>query len=71
MGFSLKHFPLYEYHNKKFYIMRNDALDRFGTRIEKRFTLAEIIEMMKNAGLENIRHSPEPPYWCAVGYKKG
>lgn len=48
--------------------MRVDALDRFGTQLEKRFTRKEIEMMMKNAGLENIQFSEEPPYWVAIGY---
>jgi len=51
--------------------MRTDALDRFGTRLEQRFTRAEITRMMRDAGLENIRFSDGFPYWCAVGFKKG
>jgi len=30
--------PLAYYADKSFYIMRNDALDRFGTPLEQRFT---------------------------------
>jgi hypothetical protein len=50
--------------------MRTDALDRFGTRLEKRFTKIQIEEMMLRAGLENINFSNDLPFWCAVGYKK-
>ena len=50
--------------------MRTDSLDRFGTRLEQRFTKKHIERMMKNADLDNIRFSNTPPYWCAVGYKK-
>ena len=49
--------------------MRTDALDRFGTRLEKRFTQKQIREMITGAGLENIVFSKSEPYWCAVGYK--
>lgn len=48
--------------------IRPDALDRFGTRLEQRFTAAEIREMMEQAGLDRIQFS-EFPYWCAVGYR--
>jgi hypothetical protein len=47
--------------------MRNDALDRFGTPIEKRFSKAEVESMMKNAGLENVIIAATKPYWHAVG----
>jgi hypothetical protein len=51
--------------------MRTDALDRFGTRLEQRFTAAEIRQMMEEAGLEKIQFSETMPFWCAVGYKTG
>jgi SAM-dependent methyltransferase len=69
-GFGVSDFPLSIYRNKSFYTMRTDALDRFGTRLEQRFTKEQIKEMMTGAGLENIRFSEETPYWCAVGIKK-
>ncbi len=61
--------PLSSYKNKSFFIMRNDALDRFGTRLEQRFSKKEIIEMMENAGLSKITISPEVPYYHAIGEK--
>jgi ubiquinone/menaquinone biosynthesis C-methylase UbiE len=70
VGFNIENFPLASYRNLGFYVMRTDALDRFGTRLEHRFTKAEIEEMMLAAGLENIRFSEEMPFWCAVGFKK-
>ncbi len=48
--------------------MRNDALDRFGTRLEKRFTREEVIAVMVAAGLDGIKVSDSAPFWCAVGY---
>ena len=50
--------------------MRTDALDRFGTRLEQRFSYNQIKEMMLKSGLENIEFSNEEPFWCAVGYRK-
>ena len=50
--------------------MRTDALDRFGTRLEQRFTREEIKDMMKNAGLGDIEFSKSKPFWVAVGFKK-
>jgi SAM-dependent methyltransferase len=61
--------PLSQYRDKSFYTMRTDALDRFGTRLEHRFTRAEIEEMMTRCGLKNIRFGHEP-YWTAVGFKQ-
>ena len=62
--------PLFLYNDKSFYTMRTDALDRFGTRLEQRFSKNEIRQMMEEAGLEMIEFSDEIPYWCAIGYKK-
>jgi SAM-dependent methyltransferase len=63
--------PLAWYRRRSFYTMRTDALDRFGTRLEKRFSAQEIACMMERAGLDRISFSPSMPFWCAVGYKKG
>ena len=49
--------------------MKTDALDRFGTKLEKRFTKTEISEMMKEADLKNIKFSDKSPFWVAVGEK--
>jgi SAM-dependent methyltransferase len=66
-GVSTAHFPLQFYADKPFYVMRTDALDRFGTRLEQRFTRSEIERMMQAAGLSAIEFGDEAPYWCAVG----
>ncbi|HUR65427.1 MAG TPA: class I SAM-dependent methyltransferase [Chitinophagaceae bacterium] len=62
--------PLHAYESTSFYIIRNDALDRFGTPLEQRFSRKQILEMMENAGLENIVFSEQSPFWHAVGQKK-
>lgn len=69
LGAGVDSFPLSSYRNRSFYAMRTDALDRFGTRLEKRFTRAEIRSMMNAAGLDRIIFS-EQPCWCAMGYRK-
>mgnify|MGYP001241470108 FL=1 len=69
LNFNVSNFPLSSYKNLSFYTMRTDALDRFGTRLEQRFTRKEIKNMMQNAGLENIEFSNSKPFWVAVGYK--
>jgi hypothetical protein len=61
--------PLSWYADKSFYVMRTDAYDRFCTRLEKRFTRAQIEQMLVRAGLEKVSFSDVPPYWCAVGLK--
>ncbi|MBU4027189.1 class I SAM-dependent methyltransferase [Patescibacteria group bacterium] len=70
VGLNVEAFPLSAYRRRSFYTMRTDALDRFGTRLEKRFTAAQIQEMMEDSDLERIVFSDTVPYWCAVGYKK-
>ncbi len=59
--------PLSYYEDKSFYIIRNDALDRFGTPLEQRFSRSEIKVMMESAGLTEIEFSEQAPYWHAVG----
>jgi len=69
LGLQSKHLPLNAYSKRSFYVMRTDALDRFGTKVEKRFTQTEIRAIMQYAGLERIVFSSKQPYWCAVGFK--
>ncbi|MBX2972245.1 MAG: class I SAM-dependent methyltransferase [Flavobacteriales bacterium] len=59
--------PLSYYHDKSLTVLRNDALDRFGTPLEQRFTRAEVERMMRDAGLTSIVFSPAAPYWHALG----
>ena len=61
--------PLAVYRDRSFYVMRTDALDRFGTRLEKRFTRGELEGMMRSAGLTDITFSERMPHWVAVGYR--
>jgi SAM-dependent methyltransferase len=69
MGIDVQHMPLSDYRRHSFYVMRTDALDRFGTPLEQRFTRTEIEQMMVEAGLADIRFSTRPPFWCAVGFR--
>ncbi len=61
--------PLSFYRSASFYTMRTDALDRFGTSLERRFSRDEIRRMMADAGLERIGFREGAPHWCAVGYR--
>lgn len=70
IGVDVKNFPLAPYRHWGFYVMRTDALDRFGTRLEQRFSRVEIQKMMESAGLERVVFSEKNPYWCAVGFAK-
>ena len=66
----IKHLPLNFYYDKTFKIMRNDALDRFGTTLEKRYSKKEMEEMMVKAGLVDIQFSNSAPYWHAIGRRQ-
>ena len=68
-GFQMTHWPLSFYADLSFYVMRTDALDRFGTRLEQRFPRTQLESMMNEAGLERLQFSPSAPFWCAVGYR--
>jgi SAM-dependent methyltransferase len=70
LGVNVEGLPLSAYRNRSFYVMRNDSLDRFGTRLERRFTKAEMRTLMEDAGLSDVRFHDGVPYWCAVGFKK-
>jgi ubiquinone/menaquinone biosynthesis C-methylase UbiE len=70
LGLKVDGLPLAPYRSNSFYTMRTDALDRLGTRLEQRFTRAQIAAMMALAGLENVRFSEQVPFWVAVGTRK-
>ena len=70
LGYNVKSFPLNNYKDKSFYTMRTDALDRFGTKLELRYSKKEIEKMMISSGLHNIKFSNSEPFWVAVGFKK-
>ena len=61
--------PLSGYSDRSLSVMMNDSLDRFGTRVEKRYRRAEIIDLMHSAGLAAAIVSDRPPYWHAAGRK--
>jgi hypothetical protein len=48
-----------------FVMLQNDALDRFGTRLEQRFTKKEITEMLGDAGFNvaTLKFSDIEPFW--------
>jgi SAM-dependent methyltransferase len=70
MGRPVDNFPLSFYRNHDWATLRSDALDRFGTAVEHRFTRTEIEAMMVGAGLRDIHFAEGPPFWIAVGYKR-
>jgi SAM-dependent methyltransferase len=69
-GLPVSAFPLSSYRDVSVYTMRTDALDRFGTRLEQRFTRVEIRAMMERSGLIDISFSETAPFWCAIGYRR-
>ena len=46
IGIETANFPLSSYAGCSFYTMRTDSLDRFGTRLEQRFTRTQIERML-------------------------
>ena len=69
LGVNVEAFPLSYYRDKSFLVMRTDALDRLGTRLEKRFTKAEINYLLKQSGFSDVQFSAGPPFWCATSRK--
>ncbi len=65
----IKKIPLSYYSDKSVNIIRNDALDRFGTPLEQRFSKLEISVMLNNAGISNNKFSSNEPYWHVLGKK--
>ena len=64
-GKDVSNFPLHHYANMPFVMLQNDALDRFGTRLEQRFSKKEITEMLGEAGfdLSTLKFSDLEPFW--------
>ena len=64
-GKNVSNFPLHHYANMPFVMLQNDALDRFGTRLEQRFSKKEITEMLGKAGfdLSTLKFSDVEPFW--------
>ena len=64
-GKDVSNFPLHHYADMPFVMLQNDALDRFGTRLEQRFTKKEITEMLSKANfdLSTLKFSEVEPFW--------
>jgi SAM-dependent methyltransferase len=65
IGMNTSNIPLHHYANMPFVMLANDALDRFGTSLEQRFSKAEITEMLALAGFDisTLRFSEIEPFW--------
>jgi len=47
-----------------------DELNRFGTRLEHRFTQEQIEDMLKVVELHRMRFSDSASFWCVSAIKK-
>ncbi len=65
-----KKIPLEYYKDKSIMIMRNDALDRFGTPLEQRFSKKYIEEILKKNNYKNITFSKHKPYYHLIATKR-
>ena len=65
IGMNTSNIPLHHYANMPFVMLANDALDRFGTSLEQRFSKTEITEMLALAGFDisTLRFSELEPFW--------
>lgn len=63
--------PLSFYRDRSLRTMLNDSLDRFGTRLERRYTRQEMARLMTDAGLTDVAFSPLAPFWHAIGTRGG
>ena len=70
LGINVRGIPLSYYRDRHYYFMRTDALDRFGTRLEKRFSRQDINSMLTEAGFKDIKFSDNRPFWVCLARKK-
>lgn len=69
VGINPHGIPLSYHRSSSFYTMRTDALDRFGTQLEHRFSKVEIEGMLQRSGFTKPVFSEREPYWCALAYR--
>ena len=64
-GINTSNVPLHHYADMPFVMLANDALDRFGTTLEQRFSKAEITEMLRVADFDisTLKFSDKEPFW--------
>ena len=65
LGVNTSNIPLHHYADMPFVMLANDALDRFGTSLEQRFSKAEITEMLRVADFDiaTLKFSDKEPFW--------
>jgi len=64
-GINNSNIPLHHYADMPFVMLANDALDRFGTTLEQRFSKVDITEMLRAADFDvsTLKFSDIEPYW--------
>ena len=64
-GLDNSNLPLHHYASFPFVFLKNDALDRFGTRIENRFGKVEIVYMLEQAqfNISTLKFSTSEPFY--------
>ena len=67
LGVDVRNYPLADYRHRPFYQCKNDALDRFGTRLEQRFSRKDIEELLTKAGCDQIKFSDNTPFLVLCG----
>jgi len=65
LGVNTSNIPLHHYANMPFVMLSNDALDRFGTSLEQRFSKSQITEMLRGANFDisTLKFSDVEPFW--------
>ena len=61
--------PLHYYVGRPWKVVRNDALDRLGTPLERRFNQAEIRAMLEEAGLTAVTFADAMPRWRVIAQR--
>ena len=71
-GKDVSNIPLHHYAEMPFVMLENDALDRFGTRLEQRFNKGDIKKMLESANfdLNTLKFSEAEPFWTFAVRKK-
>ena len=65
-GKSVSNIPLHHHANMLFVMLQSDALDRFGTRLELRFSKRDFEEMSAKAGFDvtTLIFSDNEQFWA-------
>jgi hypothetical protein len=71
INLNTSNIPLHQYADLNFYMMKNDALDRFGTKLEKRYNKQEISKLLLDSGFDptSIYFSESEPFWTFTARK--